>query len=87
MADRITYTVTTTAGSRQHAIDGLAENLVVVKLIGDAFGGTKPGLFLINTPTFYALANVISVSIDGGPAEVIEEAERSIGFVAKDNAK
>lgn len=87
MADRITYTVTTTAGSRQHAVDGLAENLVVIKLIGDAFGGTRPGFFLTNPPTFYALANVISVSVDGGPPSVIREAERSMGFKAKHNTK
>lgn len=87
MAERVTYTVATTAGSRQHVVDGLSENLATVRQISDAFAGTRPGFFLANPPTFYALANVISVSVDGGPAAVIKEAERSMGTKAKHNTK
>ena len=87
MEEKVTYTVATTAGSRQHVVDGLPANLATVRQISDAFGGTRPGFFLTNPPTFYALANVISVSVDGGPPAVIKEAERSMGSQAKRNTK
>ncbi len=80
MADTITYTVTTVAGSRQHVVAGTADNLLVAAILGAAYRGEKPGFFLPNPATFYTLANVISVTFDGGLPKVIEEIERSVGF-------
>lgn len=82
MPDTITYTVTTVAGSRQHTVAGAPDNLVIAALIEKAYTGENPGFFLPNPPTFYTLANVISVSFEGGIPEVIEQVERSLGFAA-----
>ncbi len=82
MPDIITYTVTTVAGSRQHVVAGAPDNFVVAALIGKAYSGEKPGFFLPNPPTLYTLANVISVSFEGGIPEVIEQVKRSMGFAS-----
>lgn len=79
MTDRITYTVTTTAGSRKHEVGGLDENLSIVRSIGEAFSGDRPGFLLVNPTTFYALANIISVGVEGMLPQVVEEARRSMG--------
>lgn len=84
MANTITYTVTTVAGSRQHVIEGHADNRVAAVIIGKAYSGQNPGFFLPNPPTYYTLSNVISVSFEGGIPEVIREVERKMGFAAKD---
>ncbi len=84
MAEATTYTVTTVAGSRQHVVHGLAENLVVVALLGKAYSGENPGFYLSNPTTFYTLSNVISVSFEGGIPEVVEEVERKLGFAVDD---
>ena len=78
MADSLTYTVTTTSGSRKHEIGGLAENRQAVKGLVDAFRGNAPGFFLSNPATFYALSNIISVGVEGGLPDVVEEARRSM---------
>ncbi len=85
MPNNITYTVTTVAGSRQHVVEGPADNLVVSTLIDQAYSGDYPGFYLPNPPTFYTLSNVISVSFEGGIPEVVQEVERRMGFAVEDD--
>ncbi len=80
MSETLTFTVTTVAGSRQHVVSGMQSNLIVATILGQAYRGEKPGFFLPSPPTFYTLANVISVSFEGGVPEVVEQIERTIGF-------
>lgn len=86
MTGTITYTVTTTAGSRKHVIDNDSENAAITDSIRDAFDGRRPGFTLLNPITLYALDNVISVSIEGGPPEAIQEVRRRLNF-ANNNGK
>lgn len=80
MPNTNTFTVTTVGGSRQHVVEGVEDNQVASALIEDAYSGQNPGFFLPNPPTFYTLSNVISVSIEGGIPEVIQEIESNLGF-------
>lgn len=84
MPNSITYTVTTVAGSRQHTVEGEADNLVATALIRRAYSGRRPGFYLPNPPTFYTLSNVVSVSFEGSIPVVHKEVERKMGFAPKD---
>ena len=86
MNETITYTVTTIGGSRQHTVEGMANNLALASMIGKAYRESMPGFFLPNPPTIYTISNVISVSFEGGTPESLDELNREIGFVAQDSA-